>query len=325
VLEQIDLLVKQCEKYKDPKVPPVLLVETLYHIYLVTNRWLKLFAHDRAGTLNAGLRFDGDKSIQSAMADLQASAEQERRALCTLFTDTRAANIRSMAESVLGSRLGDEYVNESTVPGTIFRGNPNQLTRYYSQEDSDTQDSRRSRRLLFREKKAYQLSFRDTPGGLSIGEGLFDTTAMETDDSGPGWGIFVMSASGKIYAGEHKTGTIHHSSFLAGRTVLSAGEIKVVGGQVKGLSNLSGHYQPKPWTLMHVLHRLKSYQVPLGDIKIRLPKIDSVTKKMVFRWKSIVFKEFKASDFFARMGVVSLLGSVEKREHVDGPAVSWGG
>ncbi len=64
-------------------------------------------------------------------------------------------------------------------------------------------------------------------------------------------------------------GTFHHSSFLSGRPVLSAGEIKLDQGIIKHIDNGSGHYKP---TTQHLLDCVKllerRYRVDLAHVSI---------------------------------------------------------
>jgi hypothetical protein len=48
-----------------------------------------------------------------------------------------------------------------------------------------------------------------------------------------------------------------HSSFLAGAPVRTGGELKVVNGVVKTISNASGHYQPSLSSLRRAVDWLK--------------------------------------------------------------------
>ncbi|XP_077241241.1 IQ domain-containing protein IQM3-like [Tasmannia lanceolata] len=56
--------------------------------------------------------------------------------------------------------------------------------------------------------------------------------------------IFVMSTSKKLYAGQKKKGTFHHSSFLAGGATLAAGRFIAENGALKCVWAYSGHYRP---------------------------------------------------------------------------------
>lgn len=91
-----------------------------------------------------------------------------------------------------------------------------------------------------------------------------NTKAMVTHFSGPGKAIYVMSAEGNIHVGSHVVGHYHHSSLLNGQPVACAGEIEVVDGYIKWLSNKSGHYFPNADHLVQVLHQLQKKGVALG-------------------------------------------------------------
>lgn len=92
----------------------------------------------------------------------------------------------------------------------------------------------------------------------------FDTTKMVTHFSGPGYAIYVMSKEGNLHVDSHSVGHRHHSSLLAGGRVACAGEMVVKQGQLKLLTNKSGHYAPTPQHLLEVLAALDLQGVPLN-------------------------------------------------------------
>jgi RHS repeat-associated protein len=60
-----------------------------------------------------------------------------------------------------------------------------------------------------------------------------------------GKSIFVMDPQGRIFASKKQIpGELHHSSFLGGNPVSSAGDLMVTDGILLEVSNKSGHYQP---------------------------------------------------------------------------------
>lgn len=60
-----------------------------------------------------------------------------------------------------------------------------------------------------------------------------------------GWYIYVLDAdSNELFAGRKKTGKFHHTSFLAGAPVASAGEFEIINGKIELALLRSGHYRP---------------------------------------------------------------------------------
>lgn len=133
------------------------------------------------------------------------------------------------------------------------------------------------RKICFRDGETFQWSY-ETKGimGFTLSQKKSTltpfTTAGKQSKSGPGWAIFVMAASGRIYAESYSRGGFHHSYFLNGESVYSAGEIKIddgqQGGKIVGLTNLSGHYKPDATQMSNVLVRLRNYGVDLGNLQV---------------------------------------------------------
>lgn len=74
---------------------------------------------------------------------------------------------------------------------------------------------------------------------------------------GAGRRIFVMDGDGRFYVGQSVNAQFHHSSFLAGNAASAAGEIVVNQGEIKMISNVSGHYKPGAaflWQAVRQLH-----------------------------------------------------------------------
>src|SRR5262249_36345001 len=92
--------------------------------------------------------------------------------------------------------------------------------------------ARQAFRLVIKDGKVYDASGK-----------LFDTATGATVHSGDGRAIFVMDAEGSFYASKfQEVGKFHHSSLLAGEPAAAAGELGVVKGEIKVLSDRSGHY-----------------------------------------------------------------------------------
>lgn len=99
----------------------------------------------------------------------------------------------------------------------------------------------------------------------------FHTGAMKSPVSGPGWAIFVVDLQENLYAGPYAFGAFHHSSFLAGAPVRSAGEIAVNQGRVIGVTNKTGHYKAGPPELRFILELLRADEVQLRDVAVNDP------------------------------------------------------
>lgn len=96
-----------------------------------------------------------------------------------------------------------------------------------------------------KQRAGYELQVRD--GKLYDAQGVpFDTRGCKNAiGEETGSAIFAMDGNGRIYAHKQpKMEKFHHSSFLAGEPVASAGEISVEAGVVKRANYSSGHYKP---------------------------------------------------------------------------------
>jgi hypothetical protein len=106
-----------------------------------------------------------------------------------------------------------------------------------------------------------RVQYRVTPdsGELKDIHGRFCTKHHKTHFSGNGWAIFVVAPGNVIYSFSHERGKFHHSTFLAGGTVNTAGELVVNEyGQVQVITGKSGHYRPEEksvWSFVVFLGR----------------------------------------------------------------------
>lgn len=118
------------------------------------------------------------------------------------------------------------------------------------------------------ERLEYQVQVDNGKMYDSEGE-LFDTSSASSAFGGDGNAIFVMDESGNIYASSlHAVGKFHHSSFLSGQPVASAGEIVVDKGVIKEITRRSGHYQPTEEQLDQFLHRLDQSGIDLTEVNV---------------------------------------------------------
>lgn len=70
-------------------------------------------------------------------------------------------------------------------------------------------------------------------------------------------GIWVVDPQGNLYASvEQSPGKFHHSTFLAGGAVRSAGQVVFKDGKITHINNVSGHYRPDADSLKSLLARL---------------------------------------------------------------------
>lgn len=98
----------------------------------------------------------------------------------------------------------------------------------------------------------------------------YHTGRESTEQGGPGWAIFVTDQKKIIYASSHIPGKFHHSSFLSGNYVATAGEIAVNNGKLVAITCKSGHYRPGSNSIIHFLKHLNSCRVNLKNVPVQL-------------------------------------------------------
>ena len=96
----------------------------------------------------------------------------------------------------------------------------------------------------------------------------FDTSVSQTWDR-QNKAIFVVNEKGEMFASTYqKAGEFHHSSLGQGKPVAMAGEMEVVNGNLKSISNRSGHYKPKPEYLDQTVSHLERRSINFNSVKI---------------------------------------------------------
>jgi len=157
-----------------------------------------------------------------------------------------------------------KYVSVAQALTTEFGWSNDDVEKYYVQKEKS-----QVKYLDEESRKDYLLI-----GGSTLMQGeppkLFDTSEMFSKYSGKGFGIYVMTPNGDLYSHAHKVGLFHHSSFLAGLPTAGAGEIQVIGGVVKRITNKSGHYLPDDTNMIQVLKELNSRGVNLSGVKLTI-------------------------------------------------------
>lgn len=123
---------------------------------------------------------------------------------------------------------------------------------------------------------------------------LFDSSQYGSHDK-RGFVAFTMNLNGEIHCFNHnfKQGltTIVHSSMNHGEPVFMAGEMKIIKGEVKAISNYSGHYCPSFDHLLRFCQYLQERKIKLSDYLNLISHQD----KQIFNFKTI--KEQKENLF----------------------------
>lgn len=109
---------------------------------------------------------------------------------------------------------------------------------------------------------------------ISVRNGLFydssgvllNTMHFSNDIASLGWAIYVRTPDDHLYAHGYQLHVFHHSVLNAGRPVMSAGEIYVRHGVLRGITNKSGHYRPETTHFLQMLSWLRHQGVNLAGV-----------------------------------------------------------
>jgi hypothetical protein len=178
-----------------------------------------------------------------------AAAAAERSAARAIRQARPQPNTEDAAALPLRAHMNPQFAGEDRGRAVGFDGR--HKVRYFSD----------------RERERHRLTVHD--GRLYDARGR----AFHSKEGGSVWGgphearsIFVLDGKGNLYASnEQAKGRLHHSSFLGGAPVASAGEIGVVNGKVTFLSDRSGHYAPQADCITQAIRYLHDEGVNLDD------------------------------------------------------------
>lgn len=135
------------------------------------------------------------------------------------------------------------------------------------------------RYLSASEQQAYKVTVRD--GKIYDAQGkLFDSTSkLPFARQGDHQAIFVLSDEGDLFATtQQMMGHFHHSTFVGGKPVAGAGEMRVKEGVLKHISpDESGHYKPGPELTRQVAEFLKKGGVAIDEVPMTARRVPGHT------------------------------------------------
>ncbi len=118
------------------------------------------------------------------------------------------------------------------------------------------------------ERKKYAVTIADGKFIDSSGQ-PFSTEHMQTRD-GNGWAACVLAPDGIFYGHSHIPGKFHHSSFLSGGPVISAGTFSTkADGSLDAITPRTGHYKTDPFMFTAMLQALHRQGVNLKGVAAR--------------------------------------------------------
>ncbi|KAG2790701.1 hypothetical protein JG687_00000294 [Phytophthora cactorum] len=119
---------------------------------------------------------------------------------------------------------------------------------------------------------------------LSVQNGLIvHDASQEIVETGPDGWIFVLR-DGVLYGSQKETKKIpriHHTSFVGGECVQTAGMMVISDGVIKTIYPHSGHYRPSEYELLVLLRFLVNNGVDMSDVDVDVQRIQKVFRDSV--------------------------------------------
>jgi hypothetical protein len=192
------------------------------------------------------------KYIDDALADFYSGSNDK---ILTDIVDEivlegnnkKLAKIFGLDNSLKGKLVGNSGRNYELTAHNIFQGE--ELGKYPQYKEIKYFDAT--------ERVKYEVKVKD--GKLIVNNELLRNKKGRI--------IFVMDENGKIYSGIQQTGILHHTSFLSGADVATAGEFKFINGVLE-ISPSSGHYVPGASSLGSIIQELIERGFDINKIKV---------------------------------------------------------
>jgi hypothetical protein len=271
VLGRIDELVASINEKQDQPVERRFL---LGFLYFATDHWLKL----------AGAGFGAKEKKEKGSGDVNTG---RLGAVYALFRATVSTLCNNMTAAYEGGAFG---VTPNTLPEYLARMFGKDILLGKLQQDIWENSARyadEAERLKYRLQFKGGQAYMYAPNGNGNGKGdlVLANSAQYApkgkefypqmvDDTQTGWAGFALSMAGEFYMAPHVTAgagqraSFYHSSYFAGKGVLCAGTVKIVNGNVVGISNGSGHYSPGAREVITAVQMLAIHGVPQNGIAI---------------------------------------------------------
>jgi len=138
-----------------------------------------------------------------------------------------------------------------------------------------TGDQLRHYRLHFKGGFAFQEKWWENSHELVLAESKHSLMQALADKAAHDEGLsgYAVSMGRDFYLSHHFVQTtgqnFYHSSYLGGQSVLCAGTMKIVNGEVLLITNSSGHYRPTDGHLAMAVEALGTVGVSLDKLKVR--------------------------------------------------------
>lgn len=106
-------------------------------------------------------------------------------------------------------------------------------------------------------------------GRLEHHNGNKANTEFDSDSMSFNHVLVVIDQKSRIFIlPNEERGVFHHSSLTSGENILFAGSIGIHQGQIRELSDLSGHYRPNTQQTIKVLKHLSQLGLDISNLKL---------------------------------------------------------
>lgn len=180
-------------------------------------------------------------------------------------------------------------------------------------------------RLHFMSGLAYQHKWWENSSEFVHADSRYSLMAMGADPNARAEGCsgYVLGMSQDFYLAPHfvdepkrgdrlTTESFYHSSYLGGRPVLCAGTIRIDSGQVRLITNESGHYRPTESHLLQAVNILNMMGVRMDTLNVRSFGKPACTGAQFLATRQYEFEKVQGEEFkreHERMKVQSRLGN----------------
>jgi hypothetical protein len=209
--------------------------------------------HDAAAAADQQQQADADVIMQDAEPVISAApTERQQQLFCTPSKPAAASSAGAVASADTATPSAAAYgsVAGQATPGT-----------------TGISQRRRAPLMPAENQQQQQPVLQPQANGLAQQQQQHAAGLLKIKEKPCKW-IYVLDTAKRLFVHAKYRGKFHHSSFLQGGAVLSAGGIVVERGRIMKLTADSGHYRPNFESFMFTVQLLKDMGADLTQTKL---------------------------------------------------------